>query len=129
MKAVIRVVASLFIVYGILRILSTIVVLWDPLIYEGIIIYKIPINLLGGILAIVGGILCFKLNNLGIVFIGISILSYIVGASYEIVLAHGVNFYNYIMATYFWTFGIQILLFFALVFASKQLKSDAKSAL
>lgn len=114
MKKVGNILAVLFIAYGLLRGvgITFIFISNDFSSYiTGINIYKLPINLAGSLCAIIGGIFALYNKPKALLLIGLSIISYIIGASYEIVLEHGIYFYKHIMITYFVASAIQIVAF------------------
>lgn len=113
--------ALIFILYGITRILFfTVLVLGliNSDSFSGINALKLPATLIGGALAIYGGVLYFKKHKNSVKFISASVILYIASATYEHILEHGIYFYRSIMGAFFWFTGAQLLLLI-IIFISK----------
>lgn len=123
MRIIRIIVASLFLIYGLISLIGVPVLYligFGQEIFSGIKIYKVPGNIIGGIAASYGGFLAIKYQRTSLVYIGISILIYIITSTYEIVMKHGLQFYNHIMFSFFESAGLQIALFIVLIFCFKE---------
>ena len=127
MKILKNIIAVLFILYGSLGAVALAYLYFNGewnVMFSGINVYKILFNILGSVTAIYGGLQAIRNKSNAVLFVGISVMLYLVGASYEIVMEHGIYFYNHIMTEYFWASGIQIFLL-VLMYLSTILKKKA----
>lgn len=123
-------IAVLFILYGLAGIVGLAYLYYSGLNHElfaGINIYKVPANIIGGLAAIIGGFKAIGRKNRAFFYIGISVFAYIVGATYEIILEHGLYFYKHIMGVFFWTAGVQLALLMALVLVTSHIEKTKKN--
>ena len=130
MKYIVILIAIVYLLFGLWVSLDNAQLLFNRgyfVIFSQIESFKTPIVLIGGLLALVGSIMAFKRKISSVWLLLLSLIAFVIGASYDVIIKHGIYFYLHLIPVFYLAVIFRLATVVALYYAIKKLLTNTYS--